>query len=256
MKGVIKERSSWPRGRFLGVVGVLTVLQAGLIFLFGDHSASQPMSSARTVRFRALGASVSEDQLMRQYFVGDPAVFPLPNPHGFSGRSWLDQQPPAYPAENQLQPPCWLPLDTFRLGTNFQGLPPGYESILLDLAQQPAPREQALPLFLSQERIATQSGFRLEGGLRDRLLGAAPVLTNWPSPQLLSNSIVQIAVDAAGEVVVTRLKSRSGWDPADADALAKARALRFRPSPSPGTRWGEAVFQWQTVEPAAAGPPK
>jgi hypothetical protein len=256
MKSAIKECSSWTRGRFLGVVGVLFVLQAGLIFLFGDHSRPLPRLSPRSVRFRALGASVSEDQLMRQFFVGDPAVFPLPNPHGFSGRGWMDQQPLAYQSENQLEPPDWLPLDAARLGTNFPLLPPGSEPIRWDLAQQQARLNEPLPLFLAPEMIATQSIFRLEGGLSHRLLGAAPVLRNWPSPQLLTNSAVQIAVNPAGEVVVSRLNARSGSDQADADALAKARALRFRPSPSAGTRWGEAVFQWQTIEPAGAGPLK
>jgi hypothetical protein len=256
MKRAIKECSSWTRGRFLGVVGALFVLQAGLIFLFSDHSRPQPRLSPRSVRFRALGASVSEDQLLRQSFVGDPAVFPLPNPHGFSGRGWLEQKPLEYQSENQLEPPDWLILDTARLGTNFPALLPGSEPVLLDLAEQQARRQEPPPLFLAPEMIATQSVFRLEGGLRDRLLGAPPVLSNWPSPQLLTDSAVQIAVDAAGEVVATRLEARSGLAEADVDALAKARALRFRPSPSAGTRWGQAVFQWQTIEPAGAGPLK
>jgi hypothetical protein len=203
-----------------------------------------------------LGASVTEDQLMRQYFVGDPAVFPLPNPHGFSGRGWMDQQPLAYQPESQLEPPGWLLLNTARLGTNFPILPQSSEPILLDLAQQRARREEPLPLFLAPEMIATQSVFRLEGGLSDRLLGAAPVLISWPSAQLLTNSTVQIAVNPSGDVVAARLNARSGWEAADADALAKARALRFRPSSSAVLQWGEAVFQWQTIELAGAGPLK
>ncbi len=256
MKSAIQEGASWTRGRFLGVVGVLFVLQAGLLFLFGDRSGPRPNLPASSIHFRALGASVSEDQLMRHYFVGDPAVFPLPNPHGFSGRSWLAQRPLAYQAENQLEPPSWLPLDPARLGANFPVLPPGDEPLPLELAQESARPEAPLPLFLAPELIATQSVFRLEGGLSDRLLGAAPELTNWPSPQVLTNTTVGIAVNSAGEVIVTRLKASCGWDSADADALAKARALRFRPSPLAGTRWGEVIFQWQTTEPASVGPPK
>jgi hypothetical protein len=256
MKSAIKECSSWTRGRFLGMVGVLVVLQAGLIFLFGDHSGPQPRLSKRSVRFRALSASVSEDQLMRQSFVGDPAVFPLPNLHGFSGRGWMDQQPPEYQSENHLEPPIWLTNDTARLGTNFPLLPSGSEPTLAGLAEQQTRHEEPLPDFLAPEIVWTQSVFRLEGGLSNRLLGAAPALSNWPSPQLLTNSAVQIAVDPAGEVVATRLEARCGLAEADNDAVAKARALRFRPSPSAGTRWGEAVFQWRTIEPAGAGPPK
>jgi hypothetical protein len=256
MNNAIHDPSSWTRGRFLGVVGVLFVLQVGLLFLFGDRSEPQPQLSSPSVRFRSLGASVSEDELMRQSFVGDPAVFPLPNRHGFSGRGWLNRQPSKYQSEIQLEPPQWLALDTVLLGTNFPVMPSGPEAILPGLTAQLARHEEPLPTFLPPEIISTQSIFRLDGGLSDRILGAAPVLSTWPSAQLLTNSTVQIAVDPTGEVVATRLETRCGAADADADALTKARALRFRPSPSAGTQWGEAVFQWQTTEPAAADPPK
>ncbi len=252
----IHESSSWTRGRFLGVVGVLFVLQAGLLFLFGSRSVPQPRLPPPSVHFRSLGAAVDEAQLMRDYFVGDPAVFPLPNQHGFSGRGWLNQQPLKYQSEIQLEPPAWLALDTARLGTNFPTLPSGTEAILPDLNDQLARHEEPLPIFLAPENIATQSIFRLENVLTDRLVGAGPVLGTWPSPQLLTNSTVQIAVNPVGEVVAARLVGRSGSSDADTDALAKARALRFRPSRSSGTIWGEAVFQWQTTEPAAADPRK
>jgi hypothetical protein len=256
MMSAIHESSSWTRGRFLGVAGVLFVLQVGLLFLFGSRSSPQTLLPPPSVHFRSLGAAVDEAQLMRDYFVGDPAVFPLPNQHGFSGRGWLNQQPLRYQSEIQLEPPAWLTLDTSRLGTNFPALPSGDESILRGLADQLARREEPLPAFLAPENIATQSIFRLEDGLSDRLLGGVPVLGAWPSPQLLTNSTVQIAVDHFGEVVAARLVGRSGLGEADTDALAKARALRFRPSPSSETIWGEAVFQWQTTEPAGADPPK
>jgi hypothetical protein len=256
MKSAIHEFSSWTRRRFLGVVGVLFFLQVGLLFLFGSRSGPQPRLSAPSIRFRSLGASVSEDELMRQSFVGDPAVFPLPNRHGFSGRGWLNRQPPKYQSEIQLQPPDWLPLDTVRLGTNFPVLPSGTEAILPGLAERLPRPEEPMPAFLAPENISTQSIFRLDGGLSDRLLGAAPELGTWPNAQLLTNSTVQIAVNPVGEVVAARLATRCGLATADADALAKARALRFRPSSSAGTIWGEAVFQWQTTEPAGAGPPK
>jgi hypothetical protein len=256
MKTVMTECSLWTRGRFFGVVGVLIVLQIGLLFLFGDRSRPKTGLSPSSVHFRDLGASVKEDQLLREYFVGDPAVFPLANRHGFSGRGWMDQRPVEFQSENQLEPPIWLSNDTARLGTNFPVLPSGSEPILSGLAEQQDRRDEPQPAFLAPEMIATQSVFRLEGGFSRRLLGAPPVLGYWPSPQLLTNSTVQIAVDSAGEVIATRLDARCGSAEADADALAKARALRFRPSPSAGTRWGEAVFQWHTIEPAGASPPK
>jgi hypothetical protein len=256
MKNALQQESSWTRRRFFGVVGALFVLQAGLILLFGERSRPRPLLSAPAVRFRALEASLDERQLLRQFFVGDPAVFSLPSHHGFSGRGWLDQRPLEYQAENQFEPPIWLPLGTALLGTNFSNLLAGSEAIPGGLADQQALHEEPLPAFLAPEIISTQSVFRLEGGLGDRLQGAGPDLPLQPSEKLLTNSVVQIAVDPAGEVVAARLDAPCGSPEADADAVAKARALRFRAAPSEATQWGEAVFQWQTTEPAAASPPK
>lgn len=272
----------WARGRFLGAVAVLFVLQVGLILLFGDRSRTLPPASASLVRFRALESSATEDQLLRQFFVGDPAVFPLPNYRGFSGRGWLNQRPPSYQSEIQNEPPTWLELDiaqeqtTFpvplpvqspsfsqfvgslaaQFGTNFPIVPSASEPALSGLAEQPASHEEPLPVFLAPEIIPTQSVFRLLGGLEDRLCGGAPLLRTWPSEKLLNKSVVQIAVDPTGEVIATRLGAGCGLAEADADAVAKAGVLRFRPAPLAGMRWGEAVFQWQTAEPAAAVPPK
>jgi hypothetical protein len=184
----------------------------------------------------------------------------------------------AYQAEIQLEPPIWLDLDLARLGTNLPVFPssisrfvsslvarlgtdfpllrPGSEPILSGLAQQQARHEESFPVFLAPEIIPTQSVFRLEGGLSDRLLEAAPALRTWSSEKLLSNSVVQIAVNSVGEVVAAKLDTGCGLAEADAEAVATARALRFRPSSSAGTRWGDAVFQWQTAEQAVAGPLK
>jgi TonB family protein len=257
MKSALQAYSAWTRRRFLSFAGALFVLQAGLLFLFGDRSQPQPPKPGRlAARFSALGAAVDEEQLLRQFFTGDPAVFLVPNPHGFSGPGWLNQRPLRYQAEYQLEAPAWLNLDTAGLGTHFSVFPSGSEPPPLDLAGQPARREEPPPAFLPPEVVPAQSVFRLEGGLGGRLLGAAPPLDAWASAKLLANSVVQIAVDPAGEVVAARLEARCGSAEADAAAVAAARALRFRPSRPAGTRWGEAVFQWQTIEPAGSGPLK
>jgi len=244
--------SSWTRERFIALAGVLFALQAGLLLLFGDHSRPTPPAPAPSSRFHALGASVDEQQLLQLFFVGDPAVFPLPNPHGFSGRAWLEQGPPAYQSEIQLEPPVWRNLDTARLGTNFPAPLPGLAALPSDLAEQQTLHVEALPEFLAPEIIPAQSVFRLEGELERSLLEGPPPLRVWTN--LLSNSVVEIAVDPSGGVLAARLAARCGWAEADADAVAKARALRFAPSPAARTRWGRAIFQWRTAEPATASP--
>jgi TonB family protein len=278
MSRMPKDCFSWSLKRFWVTVLVLFVVQVGLIALFSDRTGARTFVSSPPIHFRALGA-VSEDQLLREFFVGDPAVFPLLNPRGFSGRGWMDQKPLIYQALIDLKPPIWLNLDTSllqmqfgpsmipaslprflasvvsSLGTNFPS-EPSTEPFFSTLAEREIPREEPSPVFLTPETIPTRSIFRLGGGLSNRLLGGAPALRNWPSDKLLNSSIVQIAVNPLGEVISARLETSCGSVEADTDAVNAARALRFRPAREAGTKWGEAVFQWQTTEPGAATPPK
>jgi TonB family protein len=80
-------------------------------------------------------------------------------------------------------------------------------------------------------------------------------LPAWPSDQLLSNSVVQIAVNSAGQVVSARLLGRSGLPGADNMALDKSRNLRFKPVPASPPAWGRAVFAWETAEATNTGAP-
>jgi hypothetical protein len=238
----------------LAVAGVFFALQAGLIFLFGDRSPPLPPPPALSTRVRWLGASGSELRLLQWLFVGDPAVFPLPGPHGFSGRAWLTQRPPSYHSQVQLEPPSWLNLDPARLGTSFPAPPLGFPAISSDLAEQQSLRVEPPPAFLPPEIVPTQSVFRLQGELAGSLLGLPPQLCARTNLLLLRNSVVQIAVDPAGAVLAAHLDTRCGSADADADAVAIARQLRFAPSSAGRTRWGQAVFQWQTTEPPPAAP--
>jgi hypothetical protein len=255
MKQPAPEFSVWTRGRFLGVVGILFVLQAGLIVLFGARAAKPAAAPPPSTQFRAVG-TLSEEQLRRLFFASDPAVFPLPSPHGFSGRAWMDRSPAQYQSTSQLEAPLLLALDAARLGAGSAILNNADGTTTpLTLARLEIPQLEPLPVFLSPEIIPTQSVFRIEGEVGERLLGPAPALHPWPSTtrKLLTNTVVQIAVNRAGDVMAARLLSRCGSADADADAVAKASALRFRPSADARTIWAQAVFHWQTTFPSATG---
>jgi TonB family protein len=122
------------------------------------------------------------------------------------------------------------------------------------LASQRGPELDPWPAFLSPELIRTQSVFEIQGEPAGRERNAPIELRTWPAPRLLSNSVVQIAVDSAGQVIAARLLARSGSADADTNALDVARRLRFRPAPSPAPVWGRAVFEWQTAEQTNASP--
>jgi len=272
MNGTVKYYLAWPQRRFWAAVGALFVVQVGLILLFNDRSQPRPPPSSPSFHFRALAASVSEDQLLRQFFAGDPAVLPLPNPRGFSGRGWLDEGPLAYQDTIQLEKPIWLeptslsgvPTSLSRFvsgmisnfGTDFLGNPSGTGSIPSERVEQPPSREDPWPVFLAPEVSPARSILRLQGGLIDRLLGGLPALQNWPGESLLTNSVVQIAVSPLGEVMAARLVTSCGLAEADSEAVNTARTLRFRAERSAGTKWGDAIFQWHMIEPAAVGPAK
>jgi TonB family protein len=71
-----------------------------------------------------------------------------------------------------------------------------------------------------------------------------------PSDKVLDNSVVEIAVNGAGEVVAQHIVSPgSGSKEADREALKQAKLLRFRPLNAIGTIWGQATFEWETTEP-------
>ncbi|HEY3862577.1 MAG TPA: hypothetical protein VGO59_11890 [Verrucomicrobiae bacterium] len=247
---------SWTRKRFLGWAAVLFAFQAGLIFLFGDRARPRPRKPPPVIRFHALQNSVDESELLRRFFVGDPAVFALPNHHDFSGRAWMDQRPLAYVPENQFEPPQWLSFAASLMGARFPFPAVSNEAMPAELSRQPEQREELPPAFLPPEIIPSRSVFRLEGALGGRLLGGGPSLKAQPSDKILKASAVQIAVGATGEVMAARLDSTCGSSEADANAVARALGLRFRPAPSAGTQWGEAIFQWQTAEPPVTSPPK
>jgi hypothetical protein len=69
---------------------------------------------------------------------------------------------------------------------------------------------------------------------------------------VLSNSVVDVAVNGAGYVVACRLAAPSDSKEADHAALEKAKLLKFRPLNAVGTIWGQAIFEWATSEPAEA----
>jgi hypothetical protein len=112
------------------------------------------------------------------------------------------------------------------------------------------------PLALAPEH----SGWRLEGALAQRRLLTGFELRSWQHTELLTNSIVQMVVDAAGAPVsLTLLPPGSGLAEADQTALTLARGARFEPLPAAGPQtlasalarltWGRIIFEWHTMPP-------
>ena len=84
-----------------------------------------------------------------------------------------------------------------------------------------------------------------------------PHLPSWPASDLLTNSVVQVWVDADGQSLSPALLlPGSGSREADQLAIKLSRTARFAPLPSnraeltPGT----LIFEWHTVPPTNSIP--
>jgi hypothetical protein len=253
MNSAALEPVRWPRRRWIYAVAAVFLLQAGLVFLLG-HRARRPPEPPifRTSIHLLTDPAARLDALPG---LDDPTLLALPSLRGFSGPAWLRFPTLEYQPAEWVEPPQWLSLDTNALGSIFSGFikttlisPP----LIADKPLPPLPRYE--PNF-PNEPLPSQSRLRLEGDLARRPLLAPLELQSWPHSEILSNTVVQAVVDAAGFTFSAVLLSESGLKEADAQALKLASAARFRPLPrsqraadgvGPMT-WGRFVFQWHTL---------
>lgn len=245
--------SGWSRRQFWGVAGIIFLTQAALVLVFGGGRSHATIPLHNPTEFSLLDGTFSPDQLSKMFFASDPTVFLLPSRHGFTGRSWLNVAP-QFELPERTEQPAWLGIKTDQLGTNFPALKHEAAQLMARIGQTEANAPEAWPPFLPEQTFQTNSTFEIEGGLAERALNPPSRLPSWPSQQLLRRSVVQIAVNSAGQVVSARLQEpRSGLLEADNRALQLARTLRFRPVPVSSPVWGRAVFHWETAAPTNVG---
>jgi len=248
------ELPPWPRRRWGWTIALVFAGQVSLIFWLGERGPvrSRPPRPAPTLR---LAGGASHELLALQ----DPTLFALPHRRGFSGPAWLE--PPVL----QNRPPDWseearcLPLPVAQLGA---GLGQFIPTNSLAPLQMPPLGEPEWALFepASLPLSPEQSRLRVEGGLAGRRLLATLDLPAWQHSDVLTNTIVQVLVNAEGRPVsVTLLPPGSGLTTADDHALAQARTARFEPASAGGQEgqplppplahlaWGSLVFEWHTL---------
>ncbi|MDB6058039.1 MAG: hypothetical protein JWO95_1883 [Verrucomicrobiales bacterium] len=237
----------WPLGRWLVLICGLLIFQLGFAYLVADRPIGRAGRKEQHIVARTVPGTLSEERLSQTFFTSDPLLFPLASQHGFSGLGWMTVNRTAYQFPEEIEPPNWLTLRNENLGRVVPAQPK--PELPFQVGQQSTPQTEALPVFVSAVVPRTNSLVRVEGDLRDRAVGLPIKMPARPSDKVLKNSVVDIAVNGAGEVVARRLVSPgSGSDTADADALKHAKLLRFRPLNAIGTIWGQAIFEWETAE--------
>ncbi|HVV71250.1 MAG TPA: hypothetical protein VHI52_07105 [Verrucomicrobiae bacterium] len=257
--GTRAEPHSWPAYRWWGFVALVSAAQLGLILWLGDQGPVPPRSPPARLTFRMVVAVSNEFMALT-----DPTLLALPHRESFAGEAWLQTPNLGYQPFNWSEPPKWLMLPLEQLGATFQAF----------LATNQFAPPQALawsePEFISPDNSGLaenppQSTVMVTGELASRRMLTSFSLTPWPNSEVLTNTIVQVLVNANGRpYFVTVLDKGSGSVAADKFAVKEAWKARFEPLPQSASQpavdpsrltWGLIVFNWFTVPPPATNAP-
>ena len=234
-------------------IALVLALQLALIFSLGYHSSTLPRPVAPAPRVRLNRDSGELLALL------DPTLFALPHRRGFSGEAWSKVAAREVHPPDWSETPLWLELPMPQLGAAFRDFvrtsaPLPFQAVV----PEPPPAVAAGPAL----PVSTPSTLRIEGGLSGRRLLSSFELFGWPNPNLLTNSVVQVVVDAQGNTLSRRLLSGSGSVGADRRALELAMTARFAPVEITGPErmehrpeqltLGTLIFEWQTLPPTNA----
>jgi hypothetical protein len=252
---------AWSRGRWWTAFSLALLVQVSLIYLLSDRRPLVARQATPSPEYYLLLDTPPNIPVTELLNLNDPTLFVLPGLRGFSGLAWLRPGPLEHPSPDSTGPECWLTQDVSELGRVFRELLRTNVVTHRSFADKPAPKLSAVnppPIPLP-----IRSSLRVEGDLALRELPVAVEVPSVPHPDLLANTVIQLAVDAWGFTLFPVVLSGSGSKSADQQALDLARAIRFKPlvglnAGAPlGQRsltWGRLVFQWHTVPAATPSP--
>jgi hypothetical protein len=230
-------------------IAIVFAAQVAVVFWVGNPPPAKPLPMVSVPVVHRVGAESRELLAMQ-----DPTLFVLPHRDNFSGDAWLNLRPREFSPTNWTEPARPLELSPQELGAAFVAFmqtnrPPAFQPRIdsgLDTGE-PAP---PMPSLSAASRL------RVEGDLaRLRLLTPLhlPPQTN---SDLLTNTVIQLEVDAQGNPFSATVWAKSGSDEADSEALTNfAKAVRFAP-PEPAALGtvppdkmisGKLIFEWQTM---------
>ncbi len=237
------QREGWSRHRWQTLILLVFAAQLALVFLFGEK---KPVTPRTVTRVPALQLANDADELLA---LNDPTLFALPHQRDFAAAVWLQMPDVKPPPFRYTEPPRWLPLSADRLGATFDRLMQTniFASYPLDFKPALALSTPVLPY---EPLLPQHSTMAIQGELAQRQLPASISLTNWPYADVLAPCVVQVLVNAAGNVVSAVLLKSSDYKDADDKALTLARTLRFKPSTA--LTLGRIIFNWHTVPPTAS----
>ncbi len=233
--------------RWILSVALLFLLQIALIFWLSDYSQPPIRKPAHAPTIQL--ADTASAELLA---LSDPTLFALPHFRGFSGKAWLKAPSPPDRWFDWTEEPRWLPMPAAELPRTISlGSPANLDAFEVVSVSTPEPPSL---IISAPAQFRQKSALKVDGALAGRKLTVSPNLPSWPFPDLLTNTVVGVMVNAEGLPRSETLLVRSGLVAADEYALKTARELRFEPLaaaqssrtvPDSVMTRGELIFQWR-----------
>ncbi|MCU0783976.1 MAG: energy transducer TonB [Verrucomicrobia bacterium] len=239
----LSSDASWSRRRWWTLIVLVFAAHVGLIFALGDRKPVTPRPPAPSPTLRLAAES---DELLA---FNDPTLFALPHRRSFSGLAWLRIPEVKFQPFRWTEPPRLLALPVEKLGATFAQFMQTNLLAWFEFEIKPAPELTLPDVPEAGPMIAARSTLRIAGGLANRRLLNPPKLESWAASDLLTNSVVQVLVNADGNVISSTLLARSGSPKADQFSLDLARMARFEPLRNGAAKLsvGAMIFEWHTV---------
>jgi hypothetical protein len=279
MTPAVVELRRWsPRCR-IAVTMFLLCAQVGLVLWLSDRRPAyrRPLGPSPSLQFAAnqsdeldysevgvFGGAPSQAGSAANMLqaLADPTLFALPHQKGFSGPRW---NPSEFRPFAWSEPLEWLVPSAQLWNGPFKPVIPSNASGPL-LAMLEAAPDLTLPEVSPLAPSREKSAFHIEGELASRRLLTPLSLKSWVTSDMLTNTVVQVLVDADGRPLSALLLSACGLGDADHLALEQAQSARFAAVSTSGPdralnaeadlMWGTIVFEWHTLPaPTAAAPP-
>src|ERR1051325_2819195 len=239
----------------------LFLVHAFAIFWFADRREMQPSWQKPSPFLYLPGDHVIDRHAADFIALQDPALFALPNTHGFSGSAWLNFRPRVPSLNDTSPPPEWLTLSLDQLGgalDHYVATHRPLEEQLLASLRATKPAEVRIP----DEPLVTNTTIRVEGPLAVRKTIGLPPLPGVPHNDVLRKSVVAVSVNGDGIVETASIASSSELKMADDRAVELARAIEFEPLPIREARirvstpptLGRIIFIWQVTPLTNANP--
>ena len=252
MNASVPQPVLWSRGRLWVYFVVVLAVQIILLLALSERKPILPRQSDQAASFYAATVVPADSPIAVLLALGDPTLFAVPHPRGFSGPAWLNATPLQHQSDDWTEPQRWLTQSSSKLGETFEQFLRTNIVTERFLAIKPAGVPEKVPV--RPLPVRGRSGYRIEGDLTRRELLAPLNILSVPHTEVLTNTVVQIAVSQSGFVFSPVILVGSGSRIADQHAVELARTARFKrlvngsPQGSGALTWGRIIFQWHTLE--------